>query len=162
MYVIASLVPMMLIVAISSSIYDGNRSGWTQLAIHHTNSQPVQYQADTYRLRLIRQALEYEDHIFHIKLMLDDSGFFFSKPEKHYGGINKGHRDKKRPPAFSPLHIPWDAITQCTQTETKLITMPVKDTDVSLQLALWAFLSPLCEEKNIPTIYEKQKDTAVQ
>ncbi len=90
--------------------------------------------------------------------MLNNTGVNISKPLNYSGGIIKDPTSE-RMMSHNPLYIPWSALTQCIQTETKLITMPVKNTDVSLQLALWGFLSPLCEEKGIPTLHEKQKDT---
>lgn len=161
-YVIVLMVPIFVPIALLESITfrkkNFTNSGWEQLSTHYNNSTPIEYQDNTYRLGLIRKGYQDTPYTFHTKIMLNEDGLYFAAPHQYY---SRGVKNAK-PTNYPPLHIPWNAITQCIQTDTKVITMPVKDTDVSLQLALWDFLSPLCEEKNIPTIYEKQKDTAPQ
>ncbi len=158
--VMLATIPMILIFGAISQIYHDYNSGWITLQNQYRSDASPQYQENAYRLRLIRKGMEGKYYVFYTKIKLDDSGFYFASPQRYTHTGSRGNSTIPR--SFQPLHIPWADITQCQQTQTSLITMPVKNTDVSMQLSLWNFLHPMCEQKGVTLIHEEQKDTALE
>lgn len=125
------------------------RSGWKSLEKHYAFTNPDPYQNNDYTLTLLTKGSEESiRHHYSVKLRLGDTGFYFSSPSEY-----RHNQNYIKIPAFHlPLFIPWSAITQCENSYNSKITLKIKNSETLIQLRLWSFLKPMCQEKGIKII----------
>ena len=125
------------------------RSGWKSLEQHYDFVNLGPYQKNDYTLTLLTKGSgESIRHHYSVKLRLDDTGFYFSSPSEY-----RHNQNYIRMPAFHlPLFIPWSAVTQCENSYDSKITLKIKNSKTLIQLRLWSFIKPMCQEKGIKII----------
>lgn len=78
-----------------------------------------------------------------------DDGFFFSAPSRY---MSRDFSVNTSLYTFSPLFIPWQDIQECKKgkvwkNHTDII-MPIKNSDLSLELNHWNTLEKICGKLN--------------
>lgn len=120
---------------------------WKSIEHGYTNVNSNDHQAIEHTLALLTKGGG-RSHHYRIKLKLDDTGFYFLSPSEYRHELTH----IKSPKFHTPLFIPWSAITQCENSYNSKITLKIKNSETLIQLRLWSFLKPMCQEKGIKII----------
>lgn len=126
---------------------------WSDLQKYYANARQVEYQDNTYEIVLSAPHKPEKKTTFLSKLMLETSGFYFSKPSEFFGDYSKGNIMLFE----RPLYIPWTAITECRKIDYKKFNkmrFHIDKANVFVEIALWDFLKPLCIQNDIPVVEE--------